>query len=122
VPMSATRNRIRGHPSLDRRGGAPRSAQGVEERRAAGATRLETAATCGPGARVGKFLASCLVLASFCGVSYIRPVGADSGAARPEGTIRVDADVLPITEPAPAASRALAPTPSTDDPDWWRSA
>src|SRR5690606_11537365 len=71
------------------------------------------------GARGGKFLAGCLVLASFCGVSYIRPVGADSGAARPEGTTRVDADVLPITATATASG---APAPSTDDPDWWRSA
>jgi alpha-glucosidase len=34
----------------------------------------------------------------------------------------VDADVLPITEPLAAASRASAPAPSVDDPDWWRSA
>lgn len=35
----------------------------------------------------------------------------------------MDADVLPTTEPAaPASAFAAAPVPSTDDPDWWRSA
>ena len=34
----------------------------------------------------------------------------------------MDADVLPATEPAPAATGRPAPAPSTDDPDWWRSA
>src|SRR5690349_3158673 len=36
---------------------------------------------------------------------------------------RVDADVLPITDPAPAtAAGRHVPAPTLDDPDWWRSA